>query len=56
MNCPDSWAELLRFGGGALLLLLGLMVATVNWGILFYNIWHGLIKKDDKHSSYIPLF
>lgn len=55
MNCPDSWAEWLRFGGGALLLLLGLMVAAVNWGILFYNIWHVLIKKDDKHSSYIPL-
>ena len=55
MNLPDSWAEWLRFGGGALLLLLGLVVAVVNWGILFYNIWHVLIKKDDKHSSFVPL-
>ncbi len=55
MNPPDSWMDCLRFGAGALLLLLGLVVAFVNWGILFYNIWHVLIKKDDKHSSYVPL-
>lgn len=55
MNVPDSWPDWLRFGAGALLLLLGLVVAAVNWRILFYNIWHVLIKKDDKHSSFVPL-
>ncbi len=55
MNLPDTWMGWLRFGGGALLLLLGLVVAAVNWGILFYNIRHVLVKKDDKHSSFVPL-
>ncbi len=55
MTYPDSWTDWFRFGAGALLLLLGLVVALVNWRILFYNIWHVLIKKDDKHSSYVPL-
>lgn len=55
MNAPDSWMDWLRFSAGALLLLLGLVVALVNWRILFYNIWHVLIKKDDKHSSFVPL-
>ena len=55
MNYPDSRSDWLRFGTGSLLLLLGLVVALVNWCILFYNIWHVLIKKDDKHSSYVPL-
>lgn len=55
MNYPDTLLEWLSCGVGGLLLLLGLLLAACNCYILFFNILHQWIRKDGKHSSFIPL-